>query len=62
LNPLTRILKSETEAPDAALERLRGEIDKSISKPSIASIKKKMGVKKGKKKKKQEGPTFELVM
>jgi hypothetical protein len=60
LNPLTRLLKSESDTPDQALEKLRADIKKSIAKPSISKMKAK--AKKGKKKKKSEGPTFEMCL
>ena len=60
LNPLSRLLKSESDTPEQALDKIRSDIKKAIAKPSITKMKAK--AKKGKKKKKQEGPTFEMCL
>lgn len=57
LNPVSRLLKTPKDNLPAALEKLRKDVKREYFKPSIKSIK-----KKGKKKVKKEGPSFELVL
>ena len=57
INPVSRLLKSSKDTLDAALDKVRKDLKREYFKPSIKSIK-----KKGKKKVKREGPSFELVL
>ena len=49
INPISRLIKKKGDTLDAAIEKLIEDMKKSDEKPSITSIKKKLGV--GKKKK-----------
>jgi cytosolic carboxypeptidase protein 5 len=59
INPSSRLIKSANERLADALNKLRADIKRDLSKPSIKSLKKK-GVKKSSMS--QQGPTFELVL
>ena len=56
-NPNSRLLKTPKDNLGEALTKLRKDLKREYFKPSIKSIK-----KKGKKKLKKEGPSFELVL
>ena len=49
INPISRLVKKKGDTLDAAIDKIRDDMKKSDEKPSITSIKKKLGV--GKKKK-----------
>ena len=58
VNLMSRLLKSKSDTLPEALDKLRKDIKRDYFKPSIKSLKKKGS--KGKKK--QAGPSFELVL
>jgi hypothetical protein len=58
LNPLSRLLKTPSDTFDEALAKVRKDLKREFFAPSIKSMKKKG--KKGKKK--NFGPSFELVL
>ena len=49
INPISRLIKKKGDTLEAAIDKIRDDMKKSDEKPSITSIKKKLGV--GKKKK-----------
>ena len=59
LNPLSRLLKKKGDTLQDALTKIKNDIKRDLSKPSIKSMKKKS---KFGAKAQSQGPTFELVM
>jgi len=61
INPMSRLLKADSDEPQDVLKKLRKDLQREYFKPSLKSSLKKKGAKT-KRSRDKEGPSFELVL